>query len=131
VATKKNTNSAVNLKGILNTLEDTTEETNIKTDIDTNANTDTKINTNTTEDSNTNIDITENTNTNITNDTIKKFTLKKKLDDKKEKKAFNVYMQPELIKELDKLSKKSGYSRNELINLMCEYCVKNLELIEQ
>ncbi|AKN34260.1 hypothetical protein Ccar_25885 (plasmid) [Clostridium carboxidivorans P7] len=113
MATKKNSNEAVNLKGILNTLEETVEETVQSTINDTN--------------SKTNIDT--NINIDTSNDTNNKFTLKKKLDDKKEKKAFNVYMNPDLIKELDKISKKSGYSRNELINLMCEYCVKNLELI--
>ncbi|NNU76550.1 CopG family transcriptional regulator [Clostridium estertheticum] len=58
------------------------------------------------------------------------FVLKKKTDDKKGKKVFNVYMEPDKLKELDKTCKKSGYSRNELVNVMIEYCLNNLKLEE-
>ena len=47
--------------------------------------------------------------------------IKRKTDDKKNKKSFNVYMEPELVKVLDKISKQAGYSRNELINFYCDY----------
>lgn len=70
-------------------------------------------------------------NTNVTNDNIDTaFVLKKKADDKKGKKVFNVYMDPDKLKELDKACKKSGYSRNELVNVMVEYCINNLKLEE-
>ena len=58
------------------------------------------------------------------------FVLKKKTDDKKGKKVFNVYMESDKLKELDKACKKSGYSRNELVNVMIEYCIDNLKLEE-
>ncbi|MBZ9637577.1 hypothetical protein [Clostridium sp. FP1] len=58
------------------------------------------------------------------------FVLKKKIDDKKGKKVFNVYMESDKLKELDKACKKSGYSRNELVNVMVEYCINNLKLEE-
>lgn len=56
------------------------------------------------------------------------FVLPKKVDDKRGKKAFNVYMDPDMLKELDKISKRSGWSRNEVINKMCEYCIKNIKI---
>lgn len=137
MATKRNTNAAVDLKGILNTLEettgDTTKEANINPNADTNINTNNDTNVNTTEDTNSSNSIKNQAKSYINDSTIgdtTKFILNKKVDDKKGKKAFNVYMQPDLIKELDKISKKSGYSRNELINLMCKYCVNNLEITE-
>jgi hypothetical protein len=58
------------------------------------------------------------------------FILKKKTDDKKGKKIFNVYMDSDRLKELDKACKKSGYSRNELVNVMVEHCINNLKLEE-
>lgn len=64
------------------------------------------------------------------NNTENKFKLFKKKMDKTSKKAFNVYMESGLIKELDKVSKKSGYSRNELINIMCDWCINNLDFQE-
>lgn len=116
---KKST--GLDIKGALSSLEDSAKGNNINTNIDTEKNISGEVSTNMNDSINTNDNIDTNT----------KFVLRKKSDDKKDKKAFNVYMQPDLIKELDKLSKKSGYSRNELINLMCDYCVKNLELIEE
>lgn len=64
------------------------------------------------------------------NNTTKSFKLSKKVDEKIIKKNFPVYMNVSLQKDLDKICKKAGYSRNELINLMCEYCVQNLELLD-
>lgn len=64
------------------------------------------------------------------NNTTKAFKLGKKLDEKIVKKNFPVYMNVSLQKELDIVCRKTGYSRNELINLMCEYCVQNLELLD-
>ncbi|ACT33585.1 CopG family transcriptional regulator [Clostridium botulinum] len=61
-------------------------------------------------------------NTNIKNET---FVLKKKEDEKSGKKAFNVYISEEKLRELDKMSKKSRYSRNELVNLMFDYCLEH------
>ena len=61
-------------------------------------------------------------NTNIKNET---FVLKKKEDEKSRKKSFNVYISEEKLRELDKMSKKSRYSRNELVNLMFDYCLEH------
>jgi len=41
-------------------------------------------------------------------------------------KAFNVVMRESLANELDQLAKKKNYSRNEIINIMCEYCLSNM-----
>lgn len=57
-----------------------------------------------------------------------KFKLAKKQEDKTKKVAFNTYMPDDLVKDLDKICKKTGYSRNELINIMCKWCVDNLEI---
>lgn len=123
MVTKKNTN--VDIKGVLNGLEQTTKETNDNTINEKNMNSDTKVNTGvTTTDS---INTTKETNI----DTNKKFVIKKKVDDKKDKKAFNIYMADSLVKDLDKLSKKTGYSRNELINIMCQECLNNYEIVEE
>jgi hypothetical protein len=113
VTTKKNINTDINIKGILNNLEDTTMEQVQNTN------------------NNTNIDTTLQTNYDNNIKTNTKFVIKKKVDDKKDKKAFNVYMPDSLVKDLDRISKKSCYSRNELINLMCEYCVNNIEIVEE
>ena len=64
------------------------------------------------------------------NNTTKASKLGKKSDEKIVKKNFPVYMNVALQKEIDKVCRKTGYSRNELINLMCEYCVQNLELLD-
>lgn len=93
-----------------------------------------------------NIDLKNNIKNNITNkdttlisDTTTKnniinkdqvFKLSKKQDDKANKKVFNVYMDAELQKDLDKLCKRTGYSRNELINLMVQHCIDNVELLD-
>ena len=57
------------------------------------------------------------------------FKLERKTSEKTNKRAFNITMDNELIKKLDTIAKKSGYSRNELISIMCNYCSDNLELI--
>jgi hypothetical protein len=59
-----------------------------------------------------------------------KFKLEKKKEDKTNKKAFNVYMEDNIVKEIDKAAKKSGHSRNELINIMCQWCLTNLDFKE-
>jgi hypothetical protein len=66
----------------------------------------------------------------IDTDVNTKFQLGKKKEDKTNKKAFNVYMDDIFIKELDKVGKRSGYSRNELVNKMCQWCLDNLEFKE-
>ena len=71
--------------------------------------------------------------TNIKNDIetedqgIKKFKIGKKQEDKSIKKSFPLYVDGEVQKNLDKVVKKTGYSRNELINMMIKYCLENLE----
>jgi len=42
-------------------------------------------------------------------------------------KAFNVVMRESLASQLDKLAKEKNYSRNEIINIMCEYCINNMK----
>lgn len=56
-----------------------------------------------------------------------KFKISKKKDEKSIKKTFNLYMNEDLVKELDQICKKTGYSRNELINKMCDFCVNNID----
>jgi hypothetical protein len=71
--------------------------------------------------------------TNVKNDIetedqgIKKFKIGKKQEDKSIKKSFPLYVDGEVQKNLDKVVKKTGYSRNELINMMIKYCLENLE----
>lgn len=80
-----------------------------------------------------NINISSNTNIDLdkpedAENRIPVFKINKKIEEKKNKKAFNVYMDPVLIKELDKASKQTGWSRNEIINKMCDYCIKNIKI---
>lgn len=56
-----------------------------------------------------------------------KFVIGKKQEDKADKKSFPLYMEPEKIKNLDKVCKKTNYSRNELINMMIDFCMENIE----
>lgn len=58
------------------------------------------------------------------------FTIKKKTDDKAGKKPTQVYFETETLKSLDKVSKKAGYSRNEMINKMIEHCLATFKLEE-
>ena len=57
-----------------------------------------------------------------------KFKLSKKEKAKVNRKSFPIYMDAEKIKELDKICKKTGYSRNELIDKMISYCIQNIEI---
>lgn len=56
-----------------------------------------------------------------------KFEIGKKKDDKSEKKSFPLYVDAPKQKELDKVVKKTGYSRNELINMMIDFCLDNIK----
>ena len=56
-----------------------------------------------------------------------RFKIDKKEKDKTSKKAFPLYLEEKKIKELDKISKKTGYSRNEIIDKMISYCIENIE----
>lgn len=44
-------------------------------------------------------------------------------------KVISVRIREDILKELDKISKESNYSRNELINLILKYGIENLEII--
>lgn len=61
---------------------------------------------------------------------IKTFKIGKKQEDKSIKKSFPLYMDGALQKDLDKIVKKTGYSRNELINMMIKHCLENMEFVE-
>ena len=45
-------------------------------------------------------------------------------------KTFSIRIKEETVAELDGLAAKSNRSRNELINIILEYGVKNIEVIE-
>lgn len=45
-------------------------------------------------------------------------------------KTFSVRLKTDLVDELDKVTKESGYSRNEIISLIIDYGLKNYEIIE-
>lgn len=53
---------------------------------------------------------------------------KKEKKRKPARKTFPIYMDPDLAKRLDKSCKQTGYTRNELINKMIEFCLDNLEV---
>lgn len=62
-----------------------------------------------------------------TNDT--PFILEKKKKKKKNtKKSFPLYMDESKVNELDKICNKTGYTRNELINLMIDFGLRNLQI---
>lgn len=61
---------------------------------------------------------------------IKTFRIGKKKENKIEKKPFPLYVDGSVQKELDKIVKKTGYSRNELINMMISHCLDNLEFTD-
>lgn len=44
-------------------------------------------------------------------------------------KIISVRIKEDILEQLDKISKESNYSRNELINLILKYGVENLEII--
>ena len=45
-------------------------------------------------------------------------------------KIISVRIKEDILNELDKISKESNYSRNELINLILKYGIENLEIIQ-
>ena len=45
-------------------------------------------------------------------------------------KIISVRIKEDILKELDRLAAESNYSRNELINLILQYGVENLEIIQ-
>lgn len=61
---------------------------------------------------------------------IKKFKIGKKQEDKEDKAVFPLNTTNTKKKELDKICKKTKYSRNELINLMIDFCLENIEFEE-
>lgn len=44
-------------------------------------------------------------------------------------KIISVRIREDILNELDRISKESNYSRNELINLILKYGIENLEII--
>jgi len=58
---------------------------------------------------------------------IKKLKIGKKQKDKEDKVSFPFYTTREKQKELDKIVKRTGYSRNELINILIDFGLKNME----
>ncbi len=45
-------------------------------------------------------------------------------------KIISVRIREDILTELDRISKESNYSRNELINLILKYGIENLEIIQ-
>lgn len=45
-------------------------------------------------------------------------------------KVISVRIKEDILSELDRISKESNYSRNELINLILRYGIENLEIIQ-
>ena len=43
--------------------------------------------------------------------------------------VISVCIREEILSELDKIANESNYSRNELINLILDYGIKNIEII--
>ncbi len=60
------------------------------------------------------------------------FEIKKKSTARGEElyRYFSIRLKESTIKELDKIVDESNYSRNELINVMLEWCVKHTNIIE-
>ena len=54
--------------------------------------------------------------------------LEKKKKSKNVKKTFPVYMDQEKVNQLDKICNETGYTRNELINIMIEDCLKKIQI---
>ncbi|MGN2371691.1 ribbon-helix-helix domain-containing protein [Clostridium cagae] len=76
-----------------------------------------------------NTDIKEENQESISNTTIT-FKIGKKQEDKSVRKSFPLYVDGEIQKELDKIVKRTGYSRNELINMMIQHCLDTLEFTD-
>lgn len=45
-------------------------------------------------------------------------------------KIISVRIKEDILNDLDRISKESNYSRNELINLILKYGIENLEIIQ-
>ncbi|AIY82216.1 hypothetical protein U728_3786 (plasmid) [Clostridium botulinum 202F] len=75
-----------------------------------------------------NIDIKEE-NQELNENTIA-FKIGKKQEDKSVRKSFPLYVDGAVQKELDKIVKRTGYSRNELINMMIQHCLDTLEFTD-
>ena len=45
-------------------------------------------------------------------------------------KIISVRIEEDILYELDRISKESNYSRNELINLLLKYGIENLEIVQ-
>ena len=45
-------------------------------------------------------------------------------------KIISIRIKEDILNELDRISKESNYSRNELINLILKYGIENLEIIQ-
>ncbi|MBO5295554.1 MAG: CopG family transcriptional regulator [Clostridia bacterium] len=45
-------------------------------------------------------------------------------------KIISVRIKEDILNELDRISRESNYSRNELINLILKYGIENLEIIQ-
>lgn len=55
------------------------------------------------------------------------FSIPTKTKIKAKTKAFNLIMKEDLTNQLDELAKEKGYSRNELINYICNFFVDNMK----
>lgn len=56
------------------------------------------------------------------------FVIEKKKKKKNIKKTFPMYMDEDRVNEIDRICNRTGHTRNELINMMVEYALKNLEI---
>jgi len=56
-----------------------------------------------------------------------KFSIPVKTKTKADTQAFNIVMKRSLVKTIDKLSHKKGYSRTQMISLLCEMILNNME----
>ena len=61
---------------------------------------------------------------------MKNETLKIKKRGEDGNKIISVRIKEDILYELDRISKESNYSRNELINLILKYGIENLEIIQ-
>lgn len=56
------------------------------------------------------------------------FIIEKKQKHKINKKTFPIYMNEDMVNELDKICNKTGYTRNELINMIVSQALKNMQI---
>lgn len=61
---------------------------------------------------------------------VPEFVIGRKQSKKVNVKPFSIYPKSDLAEELDEIEKRTGYSRNEIVLKMIEYCVKNLKFDE-